>query len=809
MPESLAELLKSFRSAAHLSQEALAERAGLSTRTIGDIETGVARTPRLVTIMLIAEALALDERERTRLRDAARRQPFTAERGAHAAPPPLRRPALVGREVAAAKIGSMIRDPDVRLVTLVGPPGVGKTSLATLVAADQAATYEHGAIFVDLVPVTDPALVPTTVALALGVSESGGTSIEEAVRARLADRRVLLVLDNFEHVAGSATWLAGLLDACPRIAALVTSREVLHLRSERVYPVPPLDTAAAAALFEQRAQAVKPGFAITAANDAAVTSIVERLEGLPLAIELAAPRLRLLPPKALAARLERRLPLLGEGALDAPQRHRTMRGAIAWSFDLLAPEEQALFSRLSVLQGGGTLEAAAAIYGEDETEQRSFLRLIAALVEKSMIALDESPDGEPRVAILEMLREYAHERLTPDESHAAHERHARWFSAFAGRARTEVDGADQVAWLARLEREHPNLRAALQWSLDGADKEFGLRLACSLWRFWWVRGHLTEGISWLRRLHAQVQPTTRDSTLLRAEALRTISVLLSAQGDDFEVAAEPCEEAIRLQREFGDEPGLASSLTTYGIILQFSGRPSEAVSSHEESLAIRRRHGDDSGIATSLSNLASLAYTNGDFQEAGRLGEECAAIYRRLGNIRGVGHALTRLGLANARQGRLDAAERYFQECAAVHKSIGNMGGVHAALGNLAEIAHRKGDYALALARYGQALDALGAAPNKAILAATFEGLGSSLAAAGQPKAAARMLGAAESLRNTIGSPIFPTDKADHDAVVARTRADLGPGAFEAEWQIGATMPLARAMAESRALIESHARQPA
>ena len=791
----MAELLRSFRSAARLSQETLAERAGLSSRTVSDIETGFARSPRLVTVMLLAEALGLSEADRARLQAAGRRR-GTSE----PAPVPasaIREVTLVGRDAEVEEIAALVGRDDVRLVTLVGPAGVGKTSLALRVAYLCSASFSNGATLVELASTSEPALVPSAVAQALGLRESGEAPVAEHVVAHARDRHVLLVLDNLEHLTPAAAWIGELLAACRRVTVLATSREALHLRSEFVYSVRPLAAAAAIELFVRRAQTVKPGFAITSATSDAVDTIVEHLEGLPLAIELAAPRLTLLPPRALAARLERRLPLLGDGPIDVPRRQQTMHGAIAWSYDLLGPDEQLLFRQLGVLQGGATLDAARAVADADDGTGQPFLRRLAGLVDKSLLSLDEDDDGEPRVLMLEMLREYANERLVEcGELAAARRRHAQYMLQFARAAARELTLADQARWLARFGRERANLRCALQWALDEREVDFGLELATSAWRFWWLRGLLSEGLTWHRRfidLARDDDPAIAKLTLARA--LRGFTVLLSAAGQ-FAEALEPCERAIVLHREVGDESGLAACLTSLGNIWHFRGDADRAAALQEEGLAIRRRIGDEAGAATSLSNLAGIAVTRNDFAGAARLGEESASIHRRLGHESGLAHALIKLGLVASAQAEYDRARSIFEECLRLQMSLGDTGSMVYSLANLGSVAFRCGDIVGAMARYREALNLLSATPNRAALVRTLEEAGAALGV-DAPARGVRIIAAADALRQTIGSPLFPSEQADYQTQLASLRAALGDDRFETEWRIGACMTVERATEEA------------
>jgi predicted ATPase/DNA-binding XRE family transcriptional regulator len=792
--EALADLLYRYRSAAKLSQESLAEKAGLSTRTISDIETGFAKSPRLVTILLIAEALSLAESDRARLREAARRAPArvkVAERDGAFVALPFVQP-LVGRDADIAAAGDLLLDENVRLLTLYGAAGVGKTSLAVRIAWDRHEAFPDGAVFAGLAGVVKPAQVPESVAQVLGVRDDTSGDVREAVLVRLRNRKMLLVLDNLEHLTPIAAWFGELLDAAPGVTMLVTSRERLHLRAERVYMVKPLDATASTELFVARARAVQPDFNATEANRAALSTIVTRLEGLPLAIELAAPQLRLLPPKALAARLDRRLPLLEQGAVDLPERQQTMRNAIAWSYDLLGSSEQLLFRQLSELRGGGSLDAARAIAPNAESES-AFLLQVATLVEKSLLSLEEDPDGEPRIAMLEMLREFATERLSDDERTDAKRRHAEYFLEFGETAKGELNRSQEF-WLRRLARDRPNFLSALSWFDEQGDAERGLRLAFALSRFWWLRGHLTEGRTWLLRFLNS--PADSIPLQLRARSLRALVVLLSAMGQ-FEEALPHCEEAVALQRRIGDEEGLAASLSSLGIIMQFRDDLAHSKAAHEESLAIRRRIGDEPGVASSLSNLASIAFTHGDLSEAERFAEESVTIYRRLNHTSGMSHALTKLGLVAAHQKNYELADRLFDECLTLQRRLGNDGGALYSLGNLGMVAQKRGDYTTALRRYRETLQMIEIVPNKSALAATLEGLAGTMSATGDSRRAARILGAAHALREAIGAPLLPSERRDYDETVAATRDALGPGEFETEWRLGTLMTVERVLDEA------------
>lgn len=796
MAEALADLVYRFRSAAKLSQEALAERAGVSARTISDLETGFAKTPRLVTILLIAEALSLDDSDRARLRAAVRKPPARerAEAPDEASSLPPLRP-LVGRDTDAAAAGELLIAPHVRLVTLYGPAGVGKTSLAIRIAWDRRDVFADGVVFAEFTRTEDPAQILAVLAQTLGIADDMSGDVRDTVVARLRNRAMLLVLDNLEHLTPGAAEFAQLLDACPKITILATSREPLRLRAEHIFSVKPLEAAPAEELFIARARAVQPDFSTTESNRAALATIVARLDGLPLAIELAAPQLRSLPPKALAARLDRRLPMLEQGAVDLPERQQTMRRAIAWSYDLLSPDEQTFFRKLSELRGG-SIDAVRAIATSNDVGESVLLSQIAALVDKSLLSLEEDADGEPRLTILEMLREFASEQLAGAERDETRLRHAAYFLELAERVSVELTQSGRGLTLRRLTRERANLVTALTWFDGIGDVERGLRLAFALSRFWFLRGHLTEGRTWLLRFLSAGDSTPAVSAQLRARGLRALVMLTSALGQ-FDDALPLCEEAISLNRQVGDDEGLAASLTSLGIIMQFRDDMARSKAAHEESLTIRRRIGDEHGLANSLSNLSSIAYTHGNLTDAARFAEESVAIHRRLGRTWGMSHALAKLGLVAAAQKEYELAERIFEESLAMQRSLGDDGAAFYSLSNLGLVALKRGNFEVALRRLREGLELLEVVANKAAMASTFEGIAAALNATGDSRRAARLLGAASALRDAIGAPLLPRESAEYDETATATRNAIGVASFEAEWRVGTLMGLERAVDEA------------
>jgi predicted ATPase len=500
---------------------------------------------------------------------------------------PLQPTPLVGREDEVQAASTLLRRPGVRLLTLTGTPGIGKTRLALQVATELSGDVADGVHFVPLAPIRDPALVLTTITHAFGLRELGNQPAIELLTTYLRDRHLLLVLDNFEQVIAAAPLLAQLLEVCPELKLLVTSREVLHLRAEHQFPVPPLALPdlkrlpdskslpqyAAVNLFLQRARAVKPDFQLTPENAACIAEICARLDGLPLAIELAAARIKLLSPQALLARLDRRLQLLTGGAHDLPERQRTLRNTIEWSYELLHVEEQRLFRRLAAFVGGCQLSAAEALCRALGEEVPTVFEGITSLIDKSLLQQVEQEEDESRLLMLETIREYGLERLEASgEAEAMRRQHATFFLAMAEEAYPKAHSAEQSTWLRRLEADHDNLRAALRWTLERQEAQMGLRLGGALHTFWKACNHDSEGRSWLAQVLAQ--PGAKARTIARAKALRGLGLLAFTQGD-FPEAHRLLEESVSVGREMGaaGKFDLANALHRLAQVALLQGNP--------------------------------------------------------------------------------------------------------------------------------------------------------------------------------------------------------------------------------------------
>ncbi len=761
---SFAALLRRYRVAAGFSQETLAERAGLSTRAISDLERGARHAPYRETVRLLADALALAPTDRQALEAAVDRgrgprahEPVFGVQTLPALPAVVTR--LIGRDHDVRTIGERLRNGDVRLLTLTGPPGIGKTRLALAVAGTLGGYRSDGVFFVGLAPIADSRLVATSIIQALGLADTEGRPAADRLKDLLRNREALLVLDNFEQVIGAAPLVGDLLEACPTLAVLVTSRIALRLRGEQEFPVAPLSLpdspgasvdvktvggSSAVALFVERAQAVKPDFALNHDNAAAVVDVCRRLDGLPLAIELAAARCKVLTPRAMLGRFGNRLDLLTGGARDAPARQRALRAAIAWSHDLLSAEEQVLFRRLGVFVGGWTLETAECVCNATGDLGLDVLNGIASLVDQSLVQQTEGSDAEPRFFMLETLREYALERLdASDERRQLQRRHADSMLAFAEEAEPYLFGGDRGRWLRHLSEEQDNIRAALGWSLAQDEPELGMRLVGVLW-MWFQRRLTIEGRQWADDLLAHTR--AQRSTSARADALfaaghfawlqgdvrafharlgecvkirrqlgdaaglgRALPFLGLALGNDYRTAQQLAAEGVSLCREVGDRWGLALALTNLGRIEATWGHDTAARPPLEEATALFRSLRDDWVLALPLTSIGAIAYRAGSYEEARSAFEEALPRFRAIEDRRNTAQALTNLGYVTLADGEVDRAREIFAESLAFGREHGDRFNTPACLRGFAAAAVAVGDLVHAV-RLFAAADELSAA---------------------------------------------------------------------------------------------------
>jgi predicted ATPase len=767
---------------------------------------------------------------------------------------------LINRNREVAAIGACLERADVHLLTLVGPPGIGKTRLGLHVAGMWQNQFRDGVYFVALAPIRDPALVLPAIAHTLGI-KNGEQLVIEALRAALSDRQMLLILDNFEQVISAAPRIAELLRAAPKAKALVTSRAALHLSGEHLFVVPPLDWPdprnlppleqlagmPAVELFTSRMQAIRPDFALTQENVRVVAEICAGLDGLPLALELAAARGRLFSPQALLERLRgasgpTALRFLIDGPRDLLVHQQTLRGTIDWSYDLLDQHERALLMRLAVFVGGCTEEAAEAVAAELRIENEelkkdrdndtfSIVDGLMALADKSLLKYESGPDETPRFIMLETIREYAYEQLEASgQADQARRRHAAYFLRLVEAAERELRGLRQEHWFARLEAEDNNIWATLEWLVDD-DIVSGLRLACSLQPFWHARGYLNEGRSWIEAALARCDGCgVSDSA--RARALCTAGFLAFHQGDlartmtlsesslalyralgeqrgiadalhnlagvafmrnEYARARELFGECLALYRALEDRSEIAQMLKNLGLIAKDQGDFALATVFYHESLTIRRELGDKRGVAQSLFNLSVVAYWQGDYAGASELSEQGLAFYRELGDKMGAAYALDTLGMARCKQGAHELAMQLLEESLLMFRELGDQFGIALLLTDMGGVALARNHTEQAARLYSEALALSWTIGDKRRVAFCMEGLAMAAGPRCAPHAA-RLFGAAEALRAAIGAPLPPSERADYQHGLAAACAG-DPQAFAVALDAGKEMELERAVA--------------
>ena len=705
---------------------------------------------------------------------------------------PKPRTSLVGREPQVAEATELLFRVDVRLMTLTGPGGAGKTRLAVAVASAIADRFAGGVQFVSLASITDPGLVATAVADALEIQQVVNRTVPQLIGDQLRNSgSFLLVLDNFEQVLPAATLVADTLEACPALKILVTSRSCLRVYGEQEFPVTPLEQNSAVELFAQRATAVWPDFAITSENAPAVQEICLRLDGLPLAIELAAARTKVLSPSGLLERLECPLQFLTGGARDLPERQQTLRKTIDWSHGLLDESERKLFRRLSAFVGGCTLEAVEAVCNTSRDLGMDLFEGLSSLVHKNLVQRVDRAEAEPRFAMLETIREYALELLNGSgEESAVRRSHAAYCLVVAEEGNPELSPADRARWLAQCDVEIDNFRSALDWLFQTLDLEWGLRLSVALFRFWDMREHLTEGRA---RLETVLLLAGSDRSKERARVSLFLGALASAQGD-YPAAKTVLEKSLCLYEELGDQSGIAASLNALAVSARDRGDYSAAQSNFERSLACWRMLSDQLAIARCLHNLANVVKVRGDYPRARWALREAADIFEQLGDRTGAAWSINQQGDVARAQDDIGAARELYQRALSAFRKAGDPWGSARSLTDLAYIDCEQGDHLAARTAFREALEIFAGLGHRRGAARALEGAACLALAQGHAEHALKLAAAAAHLRQLINAPLPPAEQSKLDQTLLPAWKSLTEAEGKRAWTEGSAMSLEEAI---------------
>lgn len=808
--------LRHQRAAAGLTQAELAHRAGLSVRGVSDLERGL-RSPRTTTRHRLATGLGCSPAEM----GATDAPPVSTVESAIPPPPTP----LFGRDDEISRVRDLLTRPEVRLVTLTGPGGVGKTRLALAVAAEMEKTYRDGVCFVPLASIDDPCIVAASIARALGIHPARGR-LEAELIASLRPRQTLLVLDNFEHVVAASSSISELLGQAPMLRVLVTSRTALRLQMEQQLAVEPLvlpdmnqacsrdEVAASAAvrLFVSRAKAVVDDFALTETNAPLVATICRRLDGLPLAIELAAAATRLLSPAAILDRLDAHTPLPIPANRDQPARMRTMHDTITWSHELLSPEDQVLFRRLSVFTGGFTVEAAEAIAGDGQAVDWPFdgtiriptalaLERLASLVDQSLVQRATTTDGTVRLHMLETIREFGQAQLhASGELDTIQTRHAAWCIELAESGMSPLVGSELTARLHRLDAERANLHAAFAWLAGDGDPAQGLRLVWALWGYWRIRGHQPEDRAWLERLLQRARENPIPTRLL-ADVLYGSAWLAIEQGDDGRALAFAAE-SLAVARVLADGIAIAQALGPRGTVARLRGEFAAALALHHEAKWHQERGQQLSGVAISLHYLGTIAEDQGDLGAAERRYGEALAIQRNLRHPRHIAVVLSSLGSVALHRGEAETAMARIDEARNLFRQLGEKRGTAQTLDALGTLARRRGDLAAAWPCHQESLVLWQRLHDPGGLVRWLEIAAALLDAVGDRFGSIAALSAATTARKMMRRPRPPILQRDYDAVLAAFRDTLDEQQVNDAWSEGEHLTLETACTRAKKTLD-------